>query len=373
MPLDYGETQAVSALSGNAALIWIKEDGSEMRFPIFAAVTTIGRDATNMIPINDGTVSRFHAKLHFQNGQYVLVDLGSANKTFVNGQEVREVQLQSGSEIRFAQQRFVFQVVQAAAPPPQWAQAAPPMPQPPPMSMQPPPMGTPPMAARPMGAPPMGTPYRPPAAVVVSQPTKKKPKPIIILGGVFVILIVLVVVVAKMTQGPSQPPGASGAKQEAAPQAPAPVTTAPTPSPATPLPAEPTPGSSPAPTAGTTTPSSSVTTPGAAGPQAVGRLMDDAAALESTGRLREARQRYEQVLATDPTNSRARSHLEDLKQRINDAINLHFKNAKQAYDYLRLDEAIDEWNLVLALADPTDSRYVESQRGIQQAQARLKR
>jgi tetratricopeptide (TPR) repeat protein len=101
--------------------------------------------------------------------------------------------------------------------------------------------------------------------------------------------------------------------------------------------------------------------------------MDDAATLESAGKLREAKQRYEQVLAMDPTNSRARSHLEDLKRQINDAINLHFKNAKQAYDYLRLDEAIDEWNLVLALADPTDSRYVESQRGIQQAQARLKR
>jgi FHA domain-containing protein len=370
MPLDYGETQAVSALSGNAVLIWIKEDGSEMRFPIFAAVTTIGRDATNMIPINDGTVSRFHAKLHFQNGQYVLVDLGSANKTFVNGQEVREVQLQSGSEIRFAQQRFVFQVVQAAAPPPQWAPAPPPMTQAPPMAMQPPPMGTPAMAGGAMGAPPMRTPYRPPAAVVVSQPTKKKPKPIIILGGVFVVLVVLIVVVAKMTQGPSRPPGASGAKQEAAPQATTPVTTAPPSS--TSSPAGPSPTSGSAPTAGTATPPD-VTTPGTAGPQAVGRLMDDAAALESAGKLRDARQRYEQVLAMDPINSRARSHLEDLKQRINDAINLHFKNAKQAYDYLRFDEAIDEWNLVLALADPTDSRYVESQRGIQQAQARLKR
>ncbi|MBZ5553856.1 MAG: FHA domain-containing protein [Acidobacteriia bacterium] len=364
MPLDYGETQAVSSLSGNAILIWMKEDGSEMRFPIFAAVTTIGRDATNMIPINDGTVSRFHAKLHFQNGQYVLVDLGSANKTFVNGQEVREVQLQSGSEIRFAQQRFMFQVVQAAAAPPQWAPAPSPMAQAPPMPMQ-----APPMAGPPLGGPPMGTPYRPPAAVVVSQPTQKKPKPIIILGGVFVVLLVLVVVVAKMTQGPSQPPGA---KQETAPKATAPVTAAPPPSASPSIPAEPPPASSSLPTTGSATPSD-VTTPGATGPQAVGRMMDDAAALESAGKLRDARQRYEQVLAMDPINSRARAHLEDLKQRINDAINLHFKNAKQAYDYLRFDEAVDEWNLVLALADPTDSRYVESQRGIQQAQARLKR
>ncbi|MGB7623937.1 MAG: FHA domain-containing protein [Terriglobia bacterium] len=363
MPLDYGETQAVSALSGNAVLIWIKDDGSEMRFPIFAAVTTIGRDATNMIPINDGTISRFHAKLHFQNGQYVLVDLGSANKTFVNGQEIKESTLQSGTEVRFAQQRFIFQAVQPAAPPPQWASAPPPMPPPPSQPMY---------APQQMGGPPMGTPYRPPAAVVVSHPTKKKPKPIFILGGVFIVLLVLIVAITKMTQGPTPPPGTSGEKQKAAPTptTPAPVPSATSPTP--PVSGETAPTStSPPPTGTTTLPE--VTTPGATGPQAIGRIMDDAAALESAGKLRDARQRYEQVLAMDPVNSRARSHLEDLKQRVNDAINLHFKNAKQAYDYLRFDEAIDEWNLVLALADPTDSRYVESQRGVQQAQARLKR
>ncbi|MFI5175907.1 MAG: FHA domain-containing protein, partial [Terriglobia bacterium] len=216
MPLDYGETQAVSALSGNAVLIWIKDDGSEMRFPIFAAVTTIGRDATNMIPINDGTISRFHAKLHFQNGQYVLVDLGSANKTFVNGQEIKESTLQSGTEVRFAQQRFIFQAVQPAAPPPQWASAPPPMPPPPSQPMY---------APQQMGGPPMGTPYRPPAAVVVSHPTKKKPKPIFILGGVFIVLLVLIVGITKMTQGPTPPPGTSGEKQKAAPT-PAPIPSA---------------------------------------------------------------------------------------------------------------------------------------------------
>ena len=366
MPLDYGETQAVSALSGNAVLIWIKEDGTEMRFPIFAAVTTIGRDATNMIPINDGTISRFHAKLFFQNGQYVLVDLGSANKTYVNGQEIRELPLQSGSEIRFAQQRFVFQAIQPAVPPPpQPYYAAPPMP------MQAPPMGGPPMGPPPMmGVPPMGTPYRPPA-VMVSRPTKKKPKPVIILGGAFVVVLVLIVVIAKMTQKPESPASpATGGKQAPAQQSTAPVTSMPQTS--VPVPAEQTPTTVPVPPTGPTNPPD-LTTPGATGPQAVGRMMDEAAALESAGKLREAKQRYEQVLAADPTNSRARSHLEDLKQQLNDAINLHFKNAKQAYDYLRFDEAIDEWNVVLSLADPTDSRYAESQRGIQQAQARLKR
>lgn len=101
--------------------------------------------------------------------------------------------------------------------------------------------------------------------------------------------------------------------------------------------------------------------------------MDEAAISEASGRLRDARLKYEQALRLEPGNSRARSKIESLKPMIEDAINLHSRNAKQAFDYLRYDEAIDEWNLVISLAEPSDARYVDSQRGIQQAQSRLKR
>src|SRR5487761_2406201 len=111
MPLNEGATQGLSAMTGNAVLIWIREDGSETRFPIIAPVTTIGREPTNMVPVIDTTVSRFHAKLVYQNGQYVLMDLGSANKTYVNGREIKEAVLTPACDIRFAGCRFKFQML----------------------------------------------------------------------------------------------------------------------------------------------------------------------------------------------------------------------------------------------------------------------
>lgn len=362
MPLDYGATQAISSFSGNAVLICIKEDGSEVRVPIFAAVTTIGRDPSNMVPINDGSVSRFHAKLLFQNGQYALVDLGSANKTHVNGQEIKEAVLQSGSEIRFAAQRFIFQVLQpaASAPPPSYA---------------PPPQ--PAYAPTPMAVPSMAPAYPPAGSFASVPPPPKKSKPVLLLGGVFLVLLILIAVVVKMSNSSnsSTPTEKSGGTPQGAPSTPASQTPV-TPPPTTPTgSAEQTPAGGSAPIAGSPSPPSSpvITPPLPSGPQDIGRLMDEAGNLESSGKLRDARMRYEQVLKIDPTNSRARQHLEDVKRNINDAINLHFKNAKQAFDFLRYDEAIDEWNLVLSLTDPTDSRYADSQKGIQQAQARLKR
>ena len=49
---------------------------------------TIGRDPSNDISIKDSEVSRQHARLLAQAGDYVLEDLGSTNGTFVNGQRL---------------------------------------------------------------------------------------------------------------------------------------------------------------------------------------------------------------------------------------------------------------------------------------------
>jgi predicted component of type VI protein secretion system len=49
---------------------------------------SIGRDAGSDVFINDVEVSRQHARLNDQAGNYVLEDLGSTNGTFVNEQRV---------------------------------------------------------------------------------------------------------------------------------------------------------------------------------------------------------------------------------------------------------------------------------------------
>ena len=50
--------------------------------------TFIGRDLSNDIVINDPEVSRRHARVYLQGGNYVIEDLGSTNGTTVNGQRL---------------------------------------------------------------------------------------------------------------------------------------------------------------------------------------------------------------------------------------------------------------------------------------------
>ena len=53
-------------------------------------------------------MSRHHAELRVENGQVVLVDLGSTNGTFVNGQPVRRVALSDGTQVTLGRTTLVF-------------------------------------------------------------------------------------------------------------------------------------------------------------------------------------------------------------------------------------------------------------------------
>ncbi|MDT8348056.1 MAG: ATP-binding cassette domain-containing protein, partial [Flavobacteriaceae bacterium] len=49
----------------------------------------IGRSPENQLVLSDPTVSRRHAKLSYENNSFWIEDLGSVNKTYVNGLEIR--------------------------------------------------------------------------------------------------------------------------------------------------------------------------------------------------------------------------------------------------------------------------------------------
>jgi hypothetical protein len=57
-------------------------------YTLEASEINLGRDPSNDIVINDAEVSRKHARLLFQEGSYVLEDLGSTNGTYINGQRL---------------------------------------------------------------------------------------------------------------------------------------------------------------------------------------------------------------------------------------------------------------------------------------------
>jgi hypothetical protein len=75
------------------------------RFPLAAAVVTIGRDPTCTIPVAEGlaAVSRRHAQIERDDDDYILTDLGSENGVFVNGARIGRNLLRDGVTISLAQ------------------------------------------------------------------------------------------------------------------------------------------------------------------------------------------------------------------------------------------------------------------------------
>src|SRR5262249_42173607 len=72
------------------------------------AILSVGRDSTNQIRLHDTEVSRRHAEFRLENGDYKLIDIGSANGTFVNNEKVNEIVLHSGDQILIGQSVLVY-------------------------------------------------------------------------------------------------------------------------------------------------------------------------------------------------------------------------------------------------------------------------
>jgi pSer/pThr/pTyr-binding forkhead associated (FHA) protein len=72
--------------------------------------TVLGRHAGCPVDLSaDALVSRQHARLDYQDGQWTITDLESGNGTFVNGRQVTSQVLQQGDEVRLGNTRMKFQ------------------------------------------------------------------------------------------------------------------------------------------------------------------------------------------------------------------------------------------------------------------------
>jgi pSer/pThr/pTyr-binding forkhead associated (FHA) protein len=69
--------------------------------------TVVGRDPTCDLTIDSRLLSRRHAELTIEVDHLRVVDLGSANGTFINGEKIEEGIARPGDELRFDQERFV--------------------------------------------------------------------------------------------------------------------------------------------------------------------------------------------------------------------------------------------------------------------------
>ena len=83
----------------------------------------IGRAPENDVILEDPdrTVSRFHAELRFENGQYALIDLNSQNGLWMDGQRLPRLTLEPGRPVSVGMFRLLLEADDqraAAAPPP---------------------------------------------------------------------------------------------------------------------------------------------------------------------------------------------------------------------------------------------------------------
>ncbi|MDH3943567.1 MAG: FHA domain-containing protein [Anaerolineae bacterium] len=77
-------------------------------FPLSLPVTHIGRKPENDLVIQDISVSRFHAQIRVEKGNFVLHDLNSHNGTIVNQTKVSDLVLKPGTLVYFGNVMVVF-------------------------------------------------------------------------------------------------------------------------------------------------------------------------------------------------------------------------------------------------------------------------
>src|SRR5438105_5079028 len=69
---------------------------------------TIGREEGNLLRLNDERVSRYHAKVQFDNEDVILTDLDSTNGTRINGNPVQIRRLRPGDRVGVGRSILMF-------------------------------------------------------------------------------------------------------------------------------------------------------------------------------------------------------------------------------------------------------------------------
>ena len=91
-----------------ASLFVIQGADQGKRFELKPRPMALGRDKSSPILLHDHEISRRHAEVRPVDDSFRIVDLGSANGTFVNGQPVDQVALRSGDRLQLGQTVMLF-------------------------------------------------------------------------------------------------------------------------------------------------------------------------------------------------------------------------------------------------------------------------
>lgn len=98
--------------SGKSGLLVIKGPNIGDKFFIDKAEFFIGRSPKSNVLLDDITVSRKHAILKKEEDVYKLIDAGSLNGSYVNGNIVDEAILRNGDRVQIGKYIFLYFSIQ---------------------------------------------------------------------------------------------------------------------------------------------------------------------------------------------------------------------------------------------------------------------
>jgi len=103
------EVAAEAVKAGEApCLVVQREDDDKLTVPIDKDELTMGRSSDCDITLDERYVSRKHARVYREQGNYWAEDLKSSIGISVNGKRISKEQLQNGDEIKFGAIRIIF-------------------------------------------------------------------------------------------------------------------------------------------------------------------------------------------------------------------------------------------------------------------------
>lgn len=108
-PTTESASSGVDSLPAGAALLVVKRGpNAGSRFLLDRETTNAGRHPDSDIFLDDVTVSRRHAEFRREGNDFVVVDVGSLNGTYVNREPVDTSVLANGDEVQIGKFRLVF-------------------------------------------------------------------------------------------------------------------------------------------------------------------------------------------------------------------------------------------------------------------------
>jgi hypothetical protein len=92
----------------SSAVLLLQTPAGPQSIPLASTMLRIGRGLNNDIILEDTRVSRHHAQLRYKTRRFWLMDLGSTNGTYVNGEHTQEAALRDGDIVSLGGLELTF-------------------------------------------------------------------------------------------------------------------------------------------------------------------------------------------------------------------------------------------------------------------------